>query len=408
MAIRTGQFIFTEDGQVLLERLQNAQLSPNIPTERIKELGNYKAVATLRDTPDLSFSLQTFAMDVGIEEFLTGATITGASGTDLADVRQLNLLSQIKAGQRAADPFAIVSSLVVPGLVVESVRYNFAAQQTATCDISLRGDAIFWAPGAAYVETAVGTGASGQDIVTTNDAGPYTDSTGTHYALAVTCNGRRLTPDVDYTETPVGGGTYKALTITLAAAYAATDNIEVLYFSDQPLTLDQSVHTPDSSALPAAVRGKTVELYVGGYDPDDIPGSQVNRWGGVVSATAEWTQQVEPDYELGNPYAYNREANDIPDVTGVVTIRPVDVDQFESRLRTITGQAVDHAIGADSAVPLELDLVVRGSDGAILKRLHVPDARISVPGLESGQPGSKVQFALNYSSDTGTLEPYAA
>lgn len=407
MAIRTGQFLLTEDGQVLLERLQNAQLSPNIPTERIKELGNYKAVATLRDTPDLSFTLQTFDQSVSLEEFLTGQNIVGASGADLSEVRQLNIVSQIKAGQTAADPYAVVASVVIPGLTVESVRDNYAVQQTATTDVTLRGDAMFWAPGPAYVETEMGTGASGQQITTTNLAGPYIDASGTHYALAVTCNGRRLTPDVDYTENATGGGTYKNLTITLTTTYETTDEIQLIYFSNEPLTMGQGVHTPDSSALPAAVRGKTVEVYIGGYDPSDIPGSQVNRWTTVRSVTVDWSQQVEADYELGNPYAYSREANDIPDVNGVITIRPVDPDQFFARLRTITGVAADHAVGADSADPLELDIVIRGSDGTILKRKHVPDARISVPGLNSGQPGSKVDFELNYSSDTGTEEVYA-
>lgn len=406
MSIRAGQLVLTHDGELLLERVQNANGQLNVPTEVIKELGNPRSVATVRDTPDLTYTLQSFDCTVAVEEWLTGVNISGATGVDLVNCQGRNLITQLRSGNgtTAADD-VINGSFVAPAVLVERISYRFAVQENSTMDLTLRGDAQFINPGPAYVESAMGTGASGQDIVLTNVAGSYDDSSGTHYALAVVCNGQRLTPDVDYTEGVTGAGSYRSVTVTLVAAYETTETIEVIYFSNVPRSIGSDDFDADSNDYPAALRGKSVQIYIGGYDPDDIPGSQVNRWTGVRSATAEWAQQVSGDYELGNPFAYAREADDIPTVTGSVTIRPTDVDALLTRLRTITGVAADKAITADNAEPLELDLVLKAADGSTIKRLHIEDARFTVPGV-NGQVGQKTDFELAYTSDQGSLEVF--
>lgn len=407
MAIRSGQLVLTHNGQLLLERLQNANGQLNIPTEVIKELGNPKSVATIRDTPDLTYSLQSFDATVAIEEWLTGVNITGATGADLVNVEGRNLITQLRSGNGTTVSDDVINgSFVAPGVLAERISYRFAVQENSTCDVSLRGDAQFISPGPAYVESEMGTGASGQQIVLTNVAGSYTDDSGTWYALAVVCNGQRLTAGADYTEGVTGSGAYRSVTVTLSNTYATTDRLECVYFSNVPFSVASTDFDADSNDTPAALRGKSVQVYIGGYDPSDIPGSQVNRWTGVRAATAEWAQTVEGDYQLGSAFAYAREASDVPTVTGSVTIRPVDSAALFTRLRAITGKGADVSIGADSAVPLALDLVLKAADGSTLKRLHVPDARISVPGV-NGQVGNKTDFELAWTSDGGSLEVYA-
>jgi hypothetical protein len=405
MAIRFGSFIFRGDNDVLLERLQSGGPGNlNIPVEKINELGNYKAVAQLRDTPELQFQLQSFDPSSDLEVFLTGETMT-AAGIDLALMRGVTIVNQLKPGEKATSPFSVVASVVTPSLLASRVSYRFAQQETSTVDVTLNGDAIFYAPGPAYVEEAVGSGVAGQTITLAEPAGAYVSSSGTFRALAVTANGRKLVPGADYTEVVTGAGAYRDVDVVLTAAYAATVDLRVYYFSNTALSELQAIHTPDSVSKPAALRGKNVEVYIGGYDPLDIPGSQVNRWTGVRSATAEWSQQVESDYELGNAYATDREANDTPTVNGTVQIRPVDVTQFFTRLRQVTGVAVDQAIGTDSRVSLELDYVLKDSTGGVIKRIHVPDAEFDVPGFNP-QVQQKVDFDLNFTSVEGTLKVY--
>lgn len=408
MAIHSGQLVLTHDGELLLERVQTANGQLNVPTEVIKELGNPKSVATIRDTPELTYSLQSFDVTTAIEEWLTGINISGATGADLVNIKGRNLITQLRAGKgtTAADN-VINGSFVAPAVLAERISYRFASQQTSTIDVSLRGDAQFINPGPAYVQSAMGTAASGQQIVLTNPAGVYTDTSGSHRALAVVADGQRLTPDVDYTENVTGSGAYRSVTVTLAAAYPSTTKIEVIYFSNVTSSIASSDFTPDSNAFPAALRGKSVFVYVGGYDPDDIPGSQENRWSGVTAANVDWAQNVTADYELGNAFAYAREADDVPTVTGTVSVQPLNVTNLLTRLREITGKGADESIGADSAVPLDLDIVLKAADGSTIKRLHIPDARFTVPGV-NGQVGSRTSFDLQFTSDNGTLEVYAA
>lgn len=406
MSIRAGQLALTHNGELLLERVQTANGQLNVPTQVIKELGNPRSVATVRDTPDLTYTLNSFDATVAVETWLTGINISGATGADLVNIQGRNLITQLRSGNGTATADNVINgSFVAPAVLAERISYRFAVQENSTMDITLRGDAQFINPGPAYVQSAMGTGASGQTIALSHVAGSWDDSSGTHYALGVICNGQRMTPDVDYTESLTGSGAYRSVTIHLTATYATTDTIEAIYFSNVALSISSDDFDDDSNDYPAALRGKSVQVYIGGYTPGDIPGSQVNRWTGVRSATAEWAQQVSGDYELGNAYAYNREGDDIPTVTGSITIRPTDVDALLTRLRTITGVAADKAITADNAEPLTLDIVLKAADGSTLKRLHIEDARFTIPGL-NGQVGQKVDFELAYTSDEGTLEVY--
>lgn len=409
MAIRFGQFLHIGSNDFLIERLQTVGPDAlNIPTERIREVGNYQSVATIRDTPDLSFAINSYSATVELEEYLLGETLDADDGNDLKTIKPVSILTQLKPGESAAKPFNIAGSVVFPSLLAERVSYRFATGENSTIDVTLRGDSVYYNPGPAYVETAAGSGVAKQDVVLTNVAGAYVSSAGTVYALAVLVDGQRLIYGVDYTEAATGAGDYKAVTVTVTDAVEATSTIEVIYFSNVELEdLDQDIHTADDVTNPAALRGKNVEIYVGGYDPDDIPGSQTYRWSGVRTATAEWSQTIESDTELGSAYARERSASDVPSVTGTLTIRPLDVTEFFTRLQAITGVAADQAIGPESADPISIDIVLKDSTGATLKRLNIPDARLSIPGY-SAQVGQKQDFDLTFESDGGQLLVFPA
>lgn len=54
--------------QVLVDRAQTAGPGTlNIPTEKIYELGNYQSVATIRDVPDLTFTIESLDVSADIE-----------------------------------------------------------------------------------------------------------------------------------------------------------------------------------------------------------------------------------------------------------------------------------------------------------------------------------------------------
>lgn len=410
MAMKAADLLHVGRGTFLLDRLQNAGPSGlNIPTEVIKELGNYKSVATVRDTPDLTFSAQSFDVTTELERMLTGYAASGAlpvGGLDLTSCTTLDVVGMIKPGASASAPFDALRSVACPLLYPERVSYRFAVQANSTVDITLRGDSIYYAPGTAYVQSALGAALVAGALELSHPAGIYTNNGADTRVLAVSLNGQRQVEGTDFTVTVDTGQETEAYatgtTVTFAVAPAASDKVSVTYFSNAIASFPQVTH-PTASAKPAAVKGRGIRVYIGGFNATDPGSSAGNRWSGVQSATVEWAVSVAKDYELGNANATTVEAEDVPTVNGTVSLRARNSAELFTRLRQITGVTdVNKAIGPDNAVELPLDILVLDSEGYAHKRLHVPDARFSLPGYNA-QVGQRVDLELNYTSDSGTL-----
>lgn len=479
MAIKGGQILHVGNGVSVIDRIQTGgpgQL--NIPTEKIYELGNYKSVATIRDTPDLTFSLESFDVSPEVEALVAGAyagrevadgvtltadaTVTSATaaftsadvgrqvtvvgqgtggtdfvstiasvtngttveladpvpvagtgvtlllypdGIDLATAVPVDFASQFKAGLTAPDPFLVTSSVALPFLYLEQMSYRFGLRDNATQSATLRGDTIFYNPGACYVEEVDASGSAGQVIVTDHPA-YQVDGSNDRRVLAVTVGTQRLTFGADYTES-YGAITAGAATttVTITDAHDATDTVRIIYSSPDDLTYPQNVH-PDTSVKPAAVKGRDIEVYVGGYDPNDVAGSQGNKLTSVQAATVDWRVTIEKDEEFGNYYAVGQDF-DVPQVNGSIDIKPRDDDDFRTLLRKVTGVTDPlKVIGPDTAVPLELDIVIHNPETSeVIKRLHIPDARFSAPGY-SGRVQQKLTVTLPFESDEGDLLVY--
>lgn len=407
MALKAGSLLTTGNDSVLIERLQTGGPGTlNIPTEKIYELGNYESVATIRDVPDLTFSLESLDVTTDTEAMLADVS-ADTDGIDLATVRPLNVATQIKPGKKQLNPFDIVRSVAIPYLSLESASYKFGLRENARQTFSLRGDSIFYNPGATYIDEAVGTGIAGQAIITTHSAYPFTDGNGTRRVLAVVAGIKRLSFGPDYALS-YGIVTADAaiVTVTLTDAVPVTDTIRVVYASPALRTYPQSVHTL-ATLKPAAVRGKDIDVYIGGYDPADVAGSQAHKWTGVQDASVDWKVTLEKEEEFGNYYAVGQDF-DVPTVSGAITIQPRDPADLWKKLREITGlESVTAVIGANVAVPLPLDIIIKdGQNGGVtLKRFHIPDARFSVPGYNP-RIQQNVTMSLEWESDTGAMTIY--
>lgn len=408
MAIKAGQIIHTGNGTVVIDRIQTAGPgSLNIPIDRIYELGNYKSVGTIRDTPDLTFSLESFDVSTEIEEFLTGGE-DPATGIDLGKTVPVDIASQFKAGITATSPYSVIASVAIPFLYLESMSYRFGLRDNASQSASLRGDSIFYNPGPTYVQEVAGSGTAGQTVATTNPAYQVAEGDARR-VLSVTAAGQRLNFGADYSEsygTVTSGAAIT--TVTLEAAVATTDKIRIVYSSPTALSYLQAVH-PSATVKPAGVRGRDIEVYVGGYDPLDIPGSQVNKVTSVQAVTADWRATLEKDEEFGNYYAVGQDF-DVPAVNGTIDIKPRTPAELAALVRKVQGISdATKVLGPNSAVPLELDIVIKNpnDNGAVIKRLHSPDARFTLPGFQ-GRVQQKLTQTLNWESDEGTLLVFSA
>lgn len=479
MAIKAGNIVHVGNETVVIDRIQTAGPGNlNIPTEKIYELGNYQSVATIRDVPDLTFTMDSYDMSTEIEAMITGAipartvtdgvtnsstTITSATaafvaadvgkqitvigsgvagvdlvttivtvtnattvvvalaasntgstktvkvatnGIDLSSCVPIDIASQFKPGIDNASPYAVINSVALPFLYMESMSYRFGLRDNAQQSLSLKGDSIFYNPGPAYVQTAVGTNTANQVVATAYPAYEYDGDGVSRRVLSVSVGTTRLTKGTDYTEA-YGAVTLGAAisTLTIIAAVPTSSTIRIMYASNQAKSYAQNVHAL-TTVKPAAVRGKDIDIYVGGYDPNDVATSAANKWGSVQSVNMDWRATLEKDEEFGNYYAVGQ-GFDVPEVNGSVDLKPKDPAELLAKIRDASGEADVYAVlGAQTSIAQTLDIVVKDPGTSTpVKRFHIPDARFTLPGY-SGRIQTKLTVTMNFESDGGTLKVY--
>lgn len=382
--------------QILVDRIQTAgpgQL--NIPTEKIYELGNYNSVATIRDIPDLTFAMESLDVSAEIEAMLLGrdfaADVAGQAYT-IANSLPLDIISEFKRGKTDAAPYDVRSSVALPFLVLESLSYRFGLRDNATQSISLRGDSIFYAAGSAFTQEAVGTNVANQVVTFTNAPISYVGDpiAGTKYALGVTLStGERLVKGVDYTET--------ATAVTILAAVPATTKVRVVYQSAVVANYPQGSHEVASTTRPAAIRGKDIEVRIGGAGVGF-------KWSSIQSINVDYRVTLDRDEEFGNAQIVSQDY-DVPAVTGSIDLKPRDSAELITKIRQVSGAAVG-VVGPATSTPLEVHIILRSpTDGSVLKTLFIPDARFTLPGY-SGRVQQKLTVSFPWESDGGSLIVY--
>lgn len=399
MAIKAGELIHVGN-MVLIDRIQTGGPGDlNIPTERIEELGNYESVATIRDIPDLSFTLESLDASAEIEAMLLGTDFeTDPDGQEypITNARVLDVVSQFKAGKQATNPFDVVASVALPYLALESLSYSFGIQDNASQSATLRGDSVFYAGASAYVQEFQGDDTANQALALDNEALPYNGDNiaGTRFALGVLLveSQKRLVAQVDYTEDTTTGVT----TITLNEP--TTETIRVVYQSAAVAEYPQASHAAASATRPAAIKGRDIEIRVGGSEVTD-------RWSSVQSVTVDWRVTLERDEELGNQQIVSQDF-DVPEVSGNVDIRPRDATELIDRIKQIAGVSGDEVIGALQTVELPLEIILHSpDDGTVLKTIYIPDARFTLPGYQ-GQVQQKMDVSFPFESDRGSLSVF--
>lgn len=505
MAIKGGDLIHTGN-RLLIDRVQTAGPGDlTIDREKIYELGNYYSLGSILNTPDLSFTLESFDAAAEFEALLLGQkftvangvqtlklsgnptggtftityngettaaiaynaspgavqaalealagvapgdlTVSGSAGStyviafsgnpttadyvvvtadataltsgtggtpaiavttnegtgmpdgtvlNLAKYKPMDIVSSFKPGFSATNAYDIVGSVCIPYLALESINYTFGIQDSANQSATLRGDAIYYSPSSSFTEEFAGTNTTGQVVTVAHPAVVYKGDTtaGNRYALSVSlASGKRLILGADYTETVTGG----ALAVTINRAVATTDLIRVTYASSFTAVYPQLAHAAVTAVRPAAIRGRNVELYIGGSNI-------TNRWTNVQSVNVQWQVSLDKDEELGNPNFVDQ-TFDTPDVNGSVEIRPRDYSELYAKICQIAGVTPGEVVGPLTTQPLEMLIVLHSPDtGQVLKTIEVPDARFTLPGYQ-GQAGQnqKINITLNYESDQGIM-----
>lgn len=398
MAIKSGQFLHDAYGFVV-DRIQTGGVgSLSVPEEKIYELGNFNSVATVRDTPELSFDVESYDMSTEFEALLTFADpLAAAAGTeyDLSDAKPLDIISPFKT---ATGLYTTPKGVIVPYLTLEQSTYRFAVRQSATQQHTLRGDSYFFVDGSPYYEEFSGDGltgnfALGETAIEYNYSGDTIHCVG---VCVVFSDGtyKRLFYGDHYTDTS------SQLTILDPATDAPSGStIKVVYGSATVASYPQTVHQ-NVSTKPAAVRAKDIDIYVG----DAAATPTFTRWSSVQSAEVTRRVNLDRDEEFGNPFVVGQDY-DVPEVSGSVTVRPRDLDDLWDKVYQVADVPAGEIAGPLTSVALPVEIRVSDEDGNRLKTLYIPDARFTIPGLQ-GRVQQKLEVQFNFASDGGSLLVY--
>lgn len=397
MAIKGGQILHVAGGPAALfvvDRIQTAGVTGiNINEERLEELGNYEAIGTIRDIPDLTFEIESFDPTTELESLLTGGANAEAAGTafSLTNAIPMNILSPYKA----SNLFTIVGGVAIPFLYLESMSYNFSLTDPATMTATLRGDSIFYAPGSVWEDVANG-GSTSYNFVN----GPaYKSVIGgdDYYALSVSVKNlagewERMRLGTDYTNDATGVD-------FLVATPAGTNSVKIVYASGDAQTFSQAVH---DDTKPPAVRGRDIHIRVsnGAATPT------WSDWLGVQSANVDWRVTLERDEEFGNPQVVAQDF-ETPEVSGSISMKPVDVAALFAQVQAISGISGTDVANATQDPP-ELGVEIKLSDpatGDTLKTLVVDEAKFTMPQIQ-GNVGQKLEVDFPFTSSTGVLTIY--
>jgi hypothetical protein len=285
-------------------------------------------------------------------------TVTTSDGVRMADGTVLkpakavpmDIASAFKPGVQATNAYQTIGSVAIPYLQLESIQYQFGISDNARQTASLRGDSLFYIQNTAWIEEFTGTNTANQAVTVAHPAVVYKGDTvnGDRYALSVSLasSGKRLLPG-DYTESVTGG----ALTVTVLAPVPVTDQIRVIYGSSETQQFyPQASHAPVSPVRPAAIKGRNVQVYVGGIN-------LANRWTSVQQASVQWQVTLEKDEELGNANAVSQ-TYDVPAVTGSIDLKPRDYAELYAKICQIAGVTPGQVAGPLTTVPLELLIVL--------------------------------------------------
>ena len=406
MAIKAGQFLHDAEGFVI-DRIQSAGVGNlNIPEEKIKELGNFQTVATVRDTPDLSFDLESFDVSTEFEALLVGldpTAVTSGTEIDFGDTQPLDIISPFKSGNNA---YNIIRGIAVPYLNLERCQYRFGVGQNSTQNFTLRGDSVYYVPGIPAYEEFTHIGATTYSFGQT-PAILYQEAGDDYYALSVhlkdstTGDYKRLFITDDYTNTSNG--------FTLLADLSSTyDTICVVYGHGDATNYNQEGNTPNGNAVhettsvkPAAVRGKDIDVYLG----DGSATPTFSRWTGIQSVEVTRSVNLENDEELGNS-KFVASDYDTAEVTGTITMKPEDPEDLWSKIAEVADVPTNEIVGPFTSTFLPMEIRITDPDsGSVVKTLYVPDARFSVPAVQ-GRVDTKLEVNFEFNSDGGTLLVY--
>lgn len=376
----------------LVKRAQSFDVSAQVPTEIIDELGNEKHAGIISAPAEVTFALSVF--DTGLD--LT-RTLIGDSGANQIALDRLMNARVDYVGVVRDNSGNFFRSVYVKDAVINSLNYGFDVAGNATEAYGFVGDNLTVLDGFVvtkeFVIAATGSDfsleASDEPIQTKADS--YFEGT---YLLRVTKKESGISTTLNKEEYVFTPGTKK---ISPAGGVKKDQVWTVVFYTQNPACSP----SPDfGSVLPPAVRGEFTPLSIGVTGKEQIPRLQ--------SAKIQVGFQQLRVPQLGSRQVLHAPGG-VPQVSGSFNVLMNDLSlrkllTYGSSSSGETQFGIEQLAGYGIKEDMGLEIVIKSptDNEVVLKRISVPDIVTQTGGMPASVKGTLME-TYGWSGKTGSL-----
>lgn len=366
-------------------RAQRLTFTADRANTDIDELGNRLHAGSVEDTPAVTATFQL--MDVGIKatSVLAGvdATAYPASGVDIGDFGDLDVIVQIKAD--TSEDY--VKMAHARKCIVRDFTFTYSVDGESTEEYTVIGSEKRWFKNDVVVEKFT-TGTTSFSLSET----PVALKNGND-AISVILDGVYLEEVAAAPST----GEYEITGTTLTTGDSRTDQLIAIY---QAAPAGDNWSDISDNTMPAAIRGIDVPVLIGAGGIDR-----------VQSVTINGAFNPETVREMGNREVVGYVAQ-VPSVTGNISVLDTDTELI-ALLTTGSINPADTEFGVSELTYSGIALEIKLQDPAdttspytVLKTVYAPEITITSEGLTSNV-NNNAQQTFDFKSTTGELVIYS-
>jgi hypothetical protein len=369
-------------------RVQRVTVNNDVPTTDIYELGSASLAGTVQDTPNITVTFSVF--DVGIEVFgtLSGKSLTAfpAGGASITDLGEADVIVNVQDATLAD----YIKSMSAKRLQVRDFAFNYSVDGEATEDYTLIGSEKRWFKNDVIVDRYT-TGTTSFLLTQT----PLVLKNG-NYAVSVILDGVYQT---EVTGAPAATGQYRIVGTTLTTYDTRASQLLVVYHANPA---GNSWTDVSDTAVPAAVRGRDVQVLISAND--------IER---VQSVTINGNLNVQPVREMSNRtiVGYQKQT---PTVEGTITVLDTDLELMSLLTTGVTSGVGVYEYNVGESCPSSgVSLTIQILDPCdttlpytVLKTVYV-DSIIPVGESWTSNVNNNATQTFNWRSTTAHLVVYS-
>lgn len=366
-----------------IPRAQNINLSTDVPSTTVDEIGSSSHAGQSKDTPNVTLSFSAYDTGIKIFSVLTGTDWTAypAAGVDISSLGEVDAIIYVKDAVNSD----YVKSAHARRLQVRDMNLNYSVDGESTEDYTMIGSVRRWFKYDVVVDRFV----SGTTSFTLSQSPIQLRNE--NYALSVILDGEYLT---EVTTAPATGE-YRIVGTTLTTGDTRNSQVVAVYHANPAGNNWSDI---SDSSMPAAIRGKDVYTTI-----------STNGISRVQSISITATLNSQPVNEMGNPDKIVGYQSQVPEVTGTITVLDTDTELIELLTYGVIGSGLEWNTGAGcvtSPVDLKIELKDPCDTDVVLKTVYLDEISPIGDGYTL-TVNQNAQWAVNFRSETGHLKVYS-